>query len=314
MKTELAVACLLGIGLVHGCGSIVYVHRPTPSDQVSQWGYAQIYHMNMDGSNKENLSNRNRHEVQPDVRHDGGKIVFLAEANQITVMDTDGANVSPVPNGPNDAGTPRWSRGQGGGWFILFSHPASYAGTAIYRINPDGTGLTKITSPGPHQRDGAADSIDDKHIVFSRYDQANNDDRDLYVKYLWDHSPEVRLTNTPNQSETLPVVSHNGKMLAYRVLRSGHDDQIHVAQFVTETSITVMHVIDLALPAETNISGIDFSPQDNELLVSVQVTIADVPTNAIQRRQEIFRVRRDGSEQYRLTTNADEDVYPSALP
>jgi len=60
--------------------------------------------------------------------------------------------------------------------------------------------------------------------------------------------------------------------------------------------------------------GIDFSPQDNELLVSVQVTIADVPTNAIQRRQEIFRVRRDGSEQYRLTTNADEDVYPSALP
>ncbi|MGD9176143.1 MAG: hypothetical protein PVF29_18400 [Desulfobacterales bacterium] len=62
---------------------------------------------------------------------------------------------------------------------------------------PHGSALTKITNPSPNQKDEVADSIDDQHIVFSRYDPANNFDRDLYVKYIWDHRPEVRLTNTP---------------------------------------------------------------------------------------------------------------------
>ncbi len=133
------------------------------------------------------------------------------------------------------------------------------------------------------------------------------------MKYIWDNRPEVRLTNTPNQAETLPVVSHDGKMLAFRVsLGINQDDQIHVARFTSATSITVMNVIDLNLPADINISGIDFSPDDQELFVSTQA--ADVPGNLVNRKHEIFRVRLDGSNQLRLTNNSDEDVYPSAVP
>ena len=185
--------------------------------------------------------------------------------------------------------------------------------SAIYRISADGSGLTKITSPSATQKDEVADSIDDKFIIFTRYDTANNHDRDLYVKYIWDNRPEVRLTNTPDRSETLPVVSHDGKLLAYRAsFGVDRDDEVHVARFTDPSTITVMHTIDLQLPADINISGIDFSRTDRELFISTQAK--DVGGNLINRKQELFRVSLDGSGQRRLTNNADEDTHPSSIP
>jgi len=275
------------------------------------WGKPQIYRMTVNGWFKTNLSNRDRYEYAPDVQHHTKKIVFLTGGNMIHVMENDGSNVVEVPNAPHDAGAPRWSRAEGGN-FILFSHPASTANAAIYRIAPDGSGLTQITTPALSQKDEVADSIDDKHIVFSRYD-ATTHDRDLYVKYIWDNRPEVRLTNTPGTSETLPVVSHDGSMMAYRVyLGVNQDDQVHVARLDSPTSITVLHGIDLQLPADINISGIDFSRDDTALFVSTEAD--DVSGSLINRKQEIFRVNLDGSGQRRLTNNADEDVTPSAVP
>ncbi len=294
-----------------GCAKVVYQHRDMAGEEPT-WGKAQIYSMWVNGWFKTNISNRDRFEYSPDVQHHSKKIVFLAAGNKIHIMDSNGSNVTEVPTAPQDAGSPRWSRGEGGS-FILFSHPASTAQSAIYRIAPDGSALTKITSPSVTQKDEVADSIDDKHIVFSRYDSANNYDRDLYVKYIWDNRPEVRLTNTPDRSETLPVVSHDGNLLAYRVYFGvNQDDQVHVAMFDSPTSITVLHTVDLQLPADINISGIDFSRNDKELFISIQAE--DVAGNLINRKQEIFRVLLNGSNQQRLTNNADEDVYPSSIP
>lgn len=312
MKKLSITVFTLSLIILYGCFSkVVYENRPFSPAQ-SQWGNRQIFRMNSDGSNPENLSNRNRDEYAPDVRHDGEMIVLLAGFNELHVMDIDGNGVSTVPGAPVDAGAPRWSRGESGPFFLLFSHPQSQAHAAIYRIFPDGTGLTQVTTPGATQTDVVADSMDDKHIVFTRFDTANSD-WDLYVKYIWDNRPEVRLTNTPNQAETLPVVSHNGKMLAFRVvLGINQDDQIHVAGFTSATSFTVIHVIDLNLPADKNINGIDFSADDEELFISTQA--ADVPGNLVDRKTEIFRVRLDGSNQLRLTNNSDEDIYPSSVP
>ena len=294
-----------------GCATVVYQHREMAGEEPT-WGKAQIYRMWDNGWFKTNLSNRDRDEYEPDVQHRSQQIVFLAEENKIHVMDGNGSNVTEVPVAPLDAGAPRWSRGEGGS-FILFSHPTSFMQSAIYRIAPDGSALTKITSPSVTQKDEVADSIDDKHIVFCRFDSANNYDRDLYVKYIWDNRPEVKLTNTPDRSETLPVVSHDGRLLAYRVyFGTGQDDQVHVASFNGPASITVLQTIDLQLPADKNISGIDFSKNDKELFISIQVN--DVAGNLMNRKQEIFRVRLNGTHQQRLTNNADEDICPSAVP
>ena len=311
MNNYKALVLICGFFFLSSCAYVVHQHRDMAGEQ-SQWGYSQVYRMWVNGWLQKNISNRARNEYSPDVRHDGKKIVFLTGMNEIHIMNIEGNSVIAVPNALQDAGAPRWSRGETD-YFILFSYPASFAQSSIYRIAPDGSGLTKITNPSPTQKDELADSIDDKHIVFVRYDSANNHDRDLYIKYIWDNRPEVRLTNTPNKSETLPVVSHDGKMLAYRVVsETNQDDQVHVARFNSPTSITVLYTIDLQSPADINISGIDFSRNDKELFISTQAS--DVAGNLINRKQEIFRVRLDGSYQRRLTNNADEDVYPSAIP
>lgn len=296
---------------ISGCTNVVYQHRDMAGNE-STWGNTQIYCMWVNGWFKTNISNPDRHEYSPDVHHQSKEIVFLVAGNKIHIMDSNGNNVMEVPNAPQDAGRPRWSRGDAKK-FILFSHPASSSQSAIYLITPDGNSLMKITSPSLTQKHEVVDSIDDNFIVFSQFDSANNQDRDLYVKYIWSNQAELKLTDTPDSSETLPVVSHDGKLLAYRVsFGSDQDDQVHVAQFNGPQNITVLHTIDLKLPADINISGIDFSRDDQELFISTQAE--GISGNLINRKQEIFRVDLDGDNQMRLTNNMDEDSYPSSVP
>ena len=293
-------------------GCIVYQHRDTPADDSSTWGKSQIYRMMTNGWFQQNISNRDRDEYSPDVHHHTGRIVFLAGMNKLHVMDSNGDNMFEVAGAPQDTGSPAWSHEKSDD-LILFTHPASVANSAVYRISPDGSNMAKITNPAATQSDESVDSLSGKHIVFTRLDTANNYDRDLYVKYIWDNRPEVRLTSTPNVSETQPVVSHDGTMLAYRAsFGSGRDDEVHVARFTGATSISVIHTIDLQLPAGINISGIDFSENDQQLFISTQST--DVAGSAIERKKEIFRTNLDGSNQTRLTNNSDQDVYPNAVP
>ena len=292
------------------CKKVVYAHRQISAD--TTLNNSQIFKMDTDGSNIESISDPNSSDYAPDVRHDGRRIVFLSGGNFIYTMDLDGNNVTAIPGVPFDAGCPRWSRGEGG-WFILFTAPASQLHSSIYMIDLDGSNLTQITSPGTNQDDESLDSIDDKHIIFSRYDRDDNHDRDLFIKYIWDDRPEVQLTNTPNQSETIPVVSHDSRYLAFRVsLGIGFDDQVHVARFTSATSIEILHMIDLDYPADVNISGIDFSDNDSRLFVSTQAS--DVPGNLINAKQEIFSMNLDGSNQQRLTNNTDSDTWPSSVP
>lgn len=293
---------------------IVFVRQVSPDDNPSSWGNTQIFRMNNDGSNLVNLSNRNRSEKMPSVSYDSKQIVFVANANNLYFMAIDGSEMQLIPNAQNDVGYPKWSRGNRGK-FILYNYPYSRANSAIYRINPDGSNLTQITHPAPNENDVQAVSIDDQYIIFRRFDQSSFPWKsDLYVKNIWDNSSEVLLTNTPPNCQLfLPVVSHNGKKLAYRVmnLMTGKD-WIHIADFLSANTIIHENDLYLASPASMNISGIDFSADDKELIISLQAN--DVSASQISRKQEIFKVSLDGSNQIRLTLNSDMDEYPSVIP
>jgi Tol biopolymer transport system component len=294
---------------------IVSVKQVTPDDNPTSWGYSQIFRMDADGSNPINLSNRGRDEKMPSVSYDSKQIAFVSNANNLFVMGIDGSDMKLVANAPNDVGYPKWGRGIHGR-FILYSYPYSLDTSAIFRINPDGSNLTQLTNPGTNEKDGYAVSIDDQHIVFTRGVTNIYPDwrSDLYIKNIVDGSSEVLLTNTPANCEIfLPVASHNRKMLAYRVwdITSGID-WVHIAEFSGHNSISTGRDIKLTTPAGKNITGIDFSADDRSLILSLEAT--DVSASYTSRRQEIFSVSIDGSNQKRLTLNSDMDVYPSVVP
>ncbi len=76
-------------------------------------GNNEIYVMDADGGNQENLTNHPSHDSAPDWSPDGTKIAFRSRrdggASQIHVMDADGKNVIRLTDGPGQKGDPDWS-------------------------------------------------------------------------------------------------------------------------------------------------------------------------------------------------------------
>ncbi len=73
----------------------------------------EIYVMDADGGNQENLSNHPVDDMEPDWSPDGTKIAFISNRNnrvyQIYVMDADGTNQIRLTDGPWEKREPDWS-------------------------------------------------------------------------------------------------------------------------------------------------------------------------------------------------------------
>ena len=76
-------------------------------------GNAEIYVMDVDGGNQENLTNHPADDRQPDWSPDGTKIAFVSSrdggGSQIHVMDADGKNVIRLTDVPGGKRDPDWS-------------------------------------------------------------------------------------------------------------------------------------------------------------------------------------------------------------
>ena len=303
MKKSIVSLMFAMLFLICGCGaSLVFV-----SDRD---GRDQIYSMAGNGFNQQNLSNNSAYEHFPDISPDAAKIVFSSFRNppgeNIYIMDLDGQNVRQVTTGIGQRTRPRWAPNG----LIAFTHPAHTTSARIWTIRSDGSGLAAVTSPGPNESDDSGHDFYDagRMIVFSRYDRTTRK-RDLYATKSDGAGAPQQITNTPELSEVAPVVSHDGRLLAYRAFHHGTGrDSIRI---VSTGNWALIREITLQPPADVNISGISFRGEDQGLYVSVQAS--GVPGSDIGKKQEIFSIGIDSQNQQRLTTNEWGDTSPVAI-
>ena len=271
-------------------------------------GHGQIYTMDTNGDSQTNISNTTRTDHYPDLSPNGDKIVFSSfrdAGENIFIMDLEGQNIQQVTTGTGQRIQPRWAQND----LIAFAYPAHTTNTQIWTVKPDGTDLQQVTNPGPGESDGSGHDFYNggERIVFSRYDQTTQR-RDLY-HVSSNGSGIQQLTATADISEVLPVISHDGQLLAFRAYFHGtHQETIRILNVADWTQVDE---ITLPAPADKNISGLDFSADDQRLYISIES--ADVPGSLINIKQEIFSIKTDGTDLVRLTNNTDSDTSPVSI-
>ena len=121
MRFKLAARCLLFAGLCVYLTSVDMLLKEGLAVQNSRIvfmstrdGNYEIYVMDADGGNQENLTNHPATDTQPDWSPDGTKIAFASgrdgrRSHQIYVMDADGKNPIKLTDGPLTKSHPDWS-------------------------------------------------------------------------------------------------------------------------------------------------------------------------------------------------------------
>jgi Tol biopolymer transport system component len=289
---KLLVFLLICLVMTWGCASVVYVSQESGKGQLltaadnGPLSPVPLFVTAFDDS-------------MPDVSHDGTRVVFkrvVGGFDRIIVRqagDAAGTTEKDIAQGTR----PRWA--PGGDW-VLFRNQGK-----IYRIRPDGTSLAQITSPGATMTDNFGhDYWNTNVIVFGR--GTGTGPGQVVGIYLQDLTSAAVTGALPGYS--MPVVSHNGTMMACEVKYYFGWGIVHYISVFEIPSLQYLYTIQFAYapgspsPSITGVSGVAFSADDSRLFFSA------IPPNETKR--EIFSIKLDGSDLKRLTSNAWDEFYP----
>jgi Tol biopolymer transport system component len=178
-------------------------------------GYAQIYVMETDGANVQQLTSYPANHWFSTWSPDGQRIAFASNQDgnaEIYVMNSDGSDQSNITNNPADDRDPEWSLT---GPQIVFRSNRDGNGE-IYVINADGSNARRLTNH-PAEDGQPAWSPDGQKVVFVSYRDGNNE---IYVMNA-DGSNLKRLTTDP-APDWVPAWSPDGTTIAFASQRDGN--------------------------------------------------------------------------------------------
>ena len=297
-----------------GCAQLVFV-RGHEGFEVPQ-----IYKMTAYGTDEINMTQSNFHSSLPDVSPDGTTLAFASEddsppgaSENIYLMSVDGGERSQLTVGVFQKFFPRWGL-KGYSDQIVFSQIRSNFTFRLYLVSTDG-GMRMLTDPAQDVSDVGGDIYfsqreETYRVVFVRKYPYPKPGSDLFSIRV-DGTGIEQITNTPEVDEDQPVVSLDGRLLAYRAMHTvATADNIRI---LTVDNWQPVREIKLASPAQINIRGIGWSRSGNRLYVSIEAS--DVLGVAYtEERAEIFSVKVDGTGQKRLTNNKTVDYWPNGIP
>jgi TolB protein len=250
----------------------------------------EIYGMRTDGNQLTSLTSGQGQAREPSCG-DQGRLLFTLVADDggsdVWLLDVQTGTESSLTSSLGGDRSPRWA--PDGGTMAFLSD--RYGPSQLFLMNPDGSGQTQLT-----HEDFAVEqpswAPDGSALLFSAHCEGNWD----IFAISSDGESATRVTEDPAQ-DWQPAWSPGGDEIAFTSNRDGNQ-QIYVMQ---ADGSGVRRITAFPLGAEQP----RWSP-DGEWIVCVAYTGLGEGLNA----REVYIVRRDGSDQMRLTFDVFDDTEP----